>query len=169
MSARLLLRSRLLALPLLLLTAGSCTSSVDVKRALEVVDTSSGWYDAGIVDGKNKIVPQVSFRLRKTADADLDSVALNVVFRHPPAPGTNTEEEWDEVFLQKAEFSEGNQTPLLTVRTEKGYTGDPPQTRVDILNHSQFKDVRARIFAKHSSTQWIEIGMIDVQRQLLVR
>lgn len=169
MPARLPFRIRLLVLPLALLAAGACSSSVDLKSALEVVDTSSGWYDAGIVDGKNKIVPQVSFRLRKKADVDPGSVALNVVFRHPPASGTSTEEEWDEVYLQKADFSEGNQTPVMTVRTEKGYTGDPPQTRMDILNHSQFQDVRARIFAKHSSTQWVELGMIDVQRQLLVR
>jgi hypothetical protein len=169
MSARLRLPLTLCLLPLALLATAGCGSSVDIKSAVEVVDTSSGWYDAGIVDGKNKIVPQVSFRLRKKADADVGSIALNVVFRHPPAAGTNTEEEWDEVYLQKADFSEGSQTPVLTVRTEKGYTGDPPQTRMDILNHSQFRDVRARIFAKHSSTQWIEIGMIDVQRQLLVR
>jgi hypothetical protein len=169
MFARLSLRLRLVVLPLALLACASCSSFVDVKSALEVTDASGGWYDAGIVEGKNKIVPQVSFRLRKKNDADIGSISLNVVFRHPPAPGDNTEEEWDEVFLQKAEFSDGNQTPILTVRTEKGYTGDPPQSRMDILNHSQFKDVRARIFAKHSSTQWVEIGMIDVQRQLLVR
>jgi hypothetical protein len=149
--------------------AASCSRSVDVKQALEVVDASSGWYDAGIVGGKNKIVPSVSFRLKKKSDADLAGVALNVVFRHPAAPGTNTEEDWDEVFIQRAEFEGADQTNMLTVRTEKGYTGDPPQSRLDILRNSQFRDVRARIFAKYSSSQWVEIGAVDVQRQLLVR
>ena len=49
----------------------ACSRSVDVKQALEVTDTSSGWFDAGIVDGKNKIVPSVTFKLRKKPDADL--------------------------------------------------------------------------------------------------
>jgi|SRR5215207_960077 len=146
----------------------SCSRSVDIKDAIEVVDTSSGWYDAGIVDGKNKIVPSVSFRLKRKGSADVAGVALNVVFRHPGPSGT-AEEDWDEVFIQRADFRGADQTDPLVVRTEKGYTGDPPQSRLDILKHSQFRDVRARIYAKYSSSQWVEIGAVDVQRQLLVR
>jgi hypothetical protein len=151
------------------LLAVSCNSSVDVKQALEVADATSGWYDAGIVNGKNKIVPSVTFRLKKKPDADVAGIALNVVFRHPASPGTNLEEDWDEVFIQRADFKGANETDPLTVRPEKGYTGDPPQSRLDILQHSQFRDVRARIFAKYSSSQWVEIGAVDVQRQLIVR
>ena len=55
------------------------------------------------------------------------------------------------------------------VRPEKGYTGDPPQSRLDLLKHSQFRDVRARVFAKYSSTQWAEVGVIDVPRDLITR
>jgi hypothetical protein len=152
-----------------LVAAAACSRSVDVKQALEVADTSSGWFDAGIVDGKNKIVPSVTFRLKKKPDADLSGIALNVVFRHPAPAGANLEEDWDEVFIQRAEFKDADQTEPLTVRPEKGYTGDPPQSRLDILRHSQFRDVRARIFAKYSSSQWVEIGAVDVQRQLIVR
>jgi hypothetical protein len=162
------LRTLVILVPLALSSA-SCTPSADLKQALEVTDTGSGWYDAGIVDGKNKVVPTVSFRLRKKADVDLDGVSLNVVFRHPPAAGSTDEEDWDEVFIQNATFSEGSQTPLLTVRAEKGYTGEPPQSRLEMLKNSYFRDVRARIFAKHSASQWVDIGSIDVQRQLIVR
>jgi hypothetical protein len=162
------LRTLVVLIPLALSSA-SCTPSVDLEQALEVTETGSGWYDAGIVDGKNKVVPTVSFRLRKKADIDLDGVSLNVVFRHPPAAGSTDEEDWDEVFIQNATFSEGSQTPLLTVRTEKGYTGEPPQSRLEMLKNSYFRDVRARIFAKHSASQWVDIGSIDVQRQLIVR
>ncbi|MGH9373749.1 MAG: hypothetical protein ACRD15_19685 [Vicinamibacterales bacterium] len=168
MLARRLVRSLLVALPIGVLS-GSCTSSVDVKHALELTDVSGGWFDAGIKDGKNKIVPSVTFRLRKKTDVDLEGVSLNVVFRHPAAPGGNTEDEWGEVFLQNAQFTEGSRTAPLTVRTENGYTGDPPQSRLDLLKNSQFRDVRARVFAKYSSTQWVEIGTIDVPRQLITR
>ena len=74
------------ALLLAVALAAGCSRSVDVKQALEVADATSGWYDAGIVDGKNKIVPSVTFRLKKKPDADLAGVALNVVFRHPAPP-----------------------------------------------------------------------------------
>jgi hypothetical protein len=162
-------RVRVCVLLTALLTAAGCSRSVDLKQAVEVADTGSGWYDAGIVDGKNKIVPSVTFRLKKKPDVDLTGVALNVVFRHPPAADSNLEEDWDEVFIQRADFKGGNETDPLTVRPEKGYTGDPPQSRLDILRHSQFRDLRARIFAKYSSSQWVEIGTVDVQRQLIVR
>jgi hypothetical protein len=150
--------------------APGCNRSVDIKQALEVADTSSGYYDAGIVNGKNKIVPSVRFRLKKKADADLAGVALNVVFRHPAAAGTNVEEHWEDVYIQRADFKGGaNETEPLTVRAETGYTGEPPQSRLEILHNSHFRDLRAHIFAKAGSSQWVEIGTVDVQRQLIVR
>jgi hypothetical protein len=160
---------QLIGFSVLGLVCASCGAKVDVKQALEITDSNGGWYDAGIVDGKNKLVPSVSFRLRKKQDVELEGVALNVVFRHPAAPGAATEEDWDEVFLQNASFSEGNQTSVLTVRPGKGYTGDPPQTRAEMMKNSGFRDVRARIFAKANSTQWVDIGTIEVPRQLLTR
>jgi hypothetical protein len=159
----------LIGLLSLAVLSASCTSRADVRQALEVADTAGGWYDAGIVDGKNKIVPTVTFRLRKKEDANISAVSLNVAFRHPAAEGSTTEDEWDEVFLQNVQFTEGSQTAPLTVRAEKGYTGDPPQSRADLLQHSEFRDVRARVFAKSSGGQWVDLAVIDVPRQLLTR
>ena len=150
-------------------SAASCNRSVDIKEAIEVVDASGGWFDAGIVEGKNKIVPSVTFKLRKKPDADLSVIALNVAFRYVPAPGSNVEEPWEDFFVQRAEFKNGNETDPLVVRLPNGYTGEPPQSRLEMLKNSQFRDVRARIFAKYSASQWVEIGAVDVQRQLLVR
>jgi len=151
------------------LTAAACGRSVDIKQALEVADTSSGWYDAGIVDGKNKVVPSVTFKLRKKPDADLSGVALNIAFRYVPEPGSNVEEPWEDFYVQRAEFKNGNETDPLVVRLPNGYTGDPPQSRAEMLKNSHFRDVRAHIFARVTSAQWVEIGAIDVQRQLIVR
>jgi hypothetical protein len=167
MFARCPLRACLLVA--VLSAAMACNRSVDVKQSLEVTDASSGWFDAGIVDGKNKIVPSVTFKLRKKPDADLSVVALNVAFRYVPAPGSTVEEPWEDVFLQRAEFKNGNETDPLVVRLPNGYTGEPPQSRLDMLKNSRFRDVRARIFAKYSASQWVEIGTVDVQRQLIVR
>jgi len=60
-------------------------------------------------------------------------------------------------------------TKPLTFHAEHGYTTDPPQTRADILAHSQFRDMRVHIFAKHSASQWVEIGAFDIPRQLLAQ
>lgn len=156
-------------LPLVALLSSACISAVDLKQTLQVTDTSAGWYDAGIVGGKNKLVPSVMFRVRKTGDANLRGLSLNVVFKRltPGAPAT--EEEFDDVFIQNVNFTEGNQTPPITARTEAGYTGDPPQSRADMLQNSQFRDVRARVFAKIGASQWVELAAIDVARVILTK
>lgn len=153
-------------LPVALLTAASCSPTVDLKKTLQVTDLNGGWYDAGIVDGKNKLVPMITFRIHKPADVTVRSLSLNVIFKRL-SPDKKEEEDLDEVFLQKVEFSEGNSTPLLTVRPEHGYTADAPQTRAEILEHSQFRDARTIVFAKQSSTTWVDLIRYDVPRVLL--
>ena len=70
-----------LFLVLLAVAASGCGPRVDVKQALQVTDVSTGWFDAGIVDGKNKLVPHVSFRVKNTSGETVSSVQLNAVFR----------------------------------------------------------------------------------------
>jgi hypothetical protein len=156
---------------LILALAGgaSCRQNVDFKQALQVTEVSGGWYDYGIVDGKNKLVPSVSFRVRKAPDVRLRSIALNIHFKKIVSADRKEEEELDEVYLQNVEFSEGNQTAILPVRPEHGYTGDAPQTRAEMLQHSRFQDVRARVFAKQSSTTWVELLSYDLPRVLITK
>jgi hypothetical protein len=156
-------------LSIALFGAVSCGEAVDFKQSLEITDVTGGWYDYGIVDGKNKLVPSMSFRIRKKADVNLRSIAINVHFKKIVSPDRKEEAELDEVFLQSVEFSEGNQTPLLTVRPEHGYTGDPPQTRAQMLEHSQFQDVRTRVFGKQSSTTWVPLIEYEVPRVLIAK
>ena len=162
------------ALTLALVTAAGCSQPVDLKQALEMTDVSGGFRDAGIVDGRNKVVPSISFRLKKTTDRSITPLALNLSFRKlplpgvTPAPGSPTEEEWDDAFKASVTF-EGNQTAVMTFQLNAGYTGDPPQSRADILKNSHFQDVRVHIFAKHSSSQWTEIGQYTIPRQLLTQ
>jgi hypothetical protein len=155
-----------------LAAAVSCSESADLKQAIQVTDVSGGWYDFGIVEGKNKLVPSLTFRLRKSADVRLRSVSLNVHFKKiidPSKPGLEGEAEFDEVFLQTVEFTEGTQTALLTVRPPTGFTGDPPQTRAEMLQHRLFQDIRARVFAKQSSTTWVDLLAFDVPRTVLTK
>ena len=159
-------------LALLVFSAG-CSPPVDLKQALQVTDVTSGYFDAGVVDGKNKLVPSVSFKLKKSVDDSLRPLSVNVAFKQLPAagtavpPGSPGESDWDEVFLQNVPF-DGNQTALLTFKAKNGYTGDPPQTRADMLKNRYFQDVRVHVFAKHSASQWVEIATLEIPRQLLL-
>ncbi len=154
--------------------APGCGKPVDLKQTLQLTDISGGYRDAGIVDGRNKIVPTISFRLKKSTDNSLSPLSLNLAFKKLPAPGTTpapgspAEDEWDDAFQQNVPFN-GNDTGLLTYKINAGYTGDPPQSRADILKNSHFQDVRVHIFAKHSSSQWTEIGQYTLPRQLITQ
>jgi hypothetical protein len=144
----------------------SCGPKVDLKQALRLADVSTGWYDAGVVDGRNKLVPSITFRVQKTAEVNVQPLSLNIIFNRLNG---QAEEESDQVYFQKVDFAGGSQTAPLTVRPEHGYTAEPPQSRADMLRNSHFRDFRAIVFAKHSSGQWVELGRLDIQRQLLLQ
>jgi hypothetical protein len=111
--------------------------------------------------------------LKKSVDDSLRPLSVNVSFKQLPqagtavAPGSPAENDWDDVFLQNVPF-EGNQSAVLTFKAKNGYTGDPPQTRADMLKNKYFQDVRVHVFAKHSASQWVEIATLDLPRQLLL-
>ena len=144
--------------------AGGCRD-VNVQEAVQVVDLKGGWYDGGIVNGKNRLLPGISFRLEKSPNEDVGSLALNILLKQLV---NGAEQEWEDVYLQRVEFSEGNRTPLLTVRAPNGYVADPPQSRAEMLQHSQFVDARAIIFTRQGST-WIELARYDLPRTLLTQ
>lgn len=128
-----------------------------------MIELSGGYYDAGIVDGKNKLLPSVSFRLVRTGNRPR-RVTLDVHFRKIVG---NELQEFNEVLLQAIEFAEGNQTGVINARSPAGYTGDSPQSRAEMLKHGQFQDMRAVILARQSSTTWVELARFDLPRQVL--
>ena len=142
----------------------ACGKAVDLKQATQITDVSSGWFDAGIQDGKNKLVPSITFKINKNPGTDLSSLSLNVVFRV-----AGEQEHWDDVFVQSVSTSAATRPRPITVRSQCGYTGDPPQTRADMLKNSQFRDMEAQIFAKQSSSQWVELHEVKIVRQLLTQ
>jgi len=154
--------------------AAGCSKPVDLKQALQITDVVSGYHDAGVVGGKNKIVPSITFRLKKSSSDSLRPLSLNVAFKQLPqagvavAPGSPSEADFDDKFVQSVPF-DGDTTAPLTFQAEAGYTADPPQTRADILKHRLFQDMRVHVFAKHSASQWVEIATIDIPRQLLAQ
>jgi hypothetical protein len=154
------------ALALALAGASGCGAKIDVKNAVQITDIAGGWYDAGIKDGKNKLTPSVTFRVKKSIDDPIRPLALNLAFKKITPQG---EEDFDDFFVQTVSFADGNESAPLTIRTETGYTADPPQTRAQMLQHKEFQDLRVVFFAKHSSSNWVELARYDIPRKLLTR
>ena len=50
---------------------------VDLKQGLQIDIVATGWYDAGIVDGKNKLVPSITFKLKNVSDQKLPMLQVN--------------------------------------------------------------------------------------------
>ncbi len=110
--------------PVLLLLAISslgCGPTVDLTKGLQITVVETGWFDSGIVNGQNKLVPSVSFTLKNLSDRKLISLQINALFRR-----VNENEEWGSGFLTAAGsggLAPGATTPKLTVRSQLGYTG----------------------------------------------
>ena len=159
-------RAAIIALSLLpVAAAAGCSKPVDLKQAIEVTDLQSGWFDVGVVDGKNKIVPSATFRLRKKGNAEIRPVALNIIFKH----ADGSESSFEDIYIARVQFNDQGTTDAVTARSKNGYTADPPQTRADMLKNSQFRDVAIQIFAKQSSAQWVELQRVVLERQILTQ
>ena len=147
------------------LLALGCGADVDVRKALQVADVTTGWLDAGIVQGKNKLVPTISFRLQNVSDTSINVVQINGVFKR-----MQEEDEWGTVFTRvigSEGVEPGGATAPIVLRSQLGYTGEQPRT--EILQHSQFIDARVQLFAKHGSAAWVKLAEYPIERQLLTQ
>jgi len=171
--------------------AGCGGSRVATEEALSVEDITTGWLDAGIDDfGLNKLVPTISFRLANNSDESVRTLQLNGVFRRcaeafagqpepvsevspaDPTAGTCAGEiqEWGSSYLRavgREGLEAGAATEPFTMESRLGYTGE--QSRVDILQHRQFVDVKVEVFVKRGSEQWTKLGEHPIERKLLTR
>ena len=87
--------SAVAALIALIIGSAGCGRPVDLKTSLQVTDVSTGWFDAGVVNGKNKLVPSVTFHLKNVGAQPLKYVQMNVLFNLLPQ-----NEEWDAMLVE---------------------------------------------------------------------
>jgi hypothetical protein len=147
---------------LAVLASAGCGPLVDLTKGLQVLDVSTGWHDDGVVDGKNKLVPTVTFKLKNVSDQPLPVLQVNAVFRRVTDPT-----EWGAVFLavpQPAPLQPGALTQALTIKSRLGYTGEDPHA--DMLKNAQFVDAKVEIYAKYASAQWARIAEYPIERKL---
>ena len=148
----------------LLLFSAGCGPTVDLKKGLQIVDVSTGWFDAGLVNGQNKLVPTISFKLKNVSDQKLTVLQVNVLFKRVNDPA-----EWGNGFITvvgSSGLAPGATTDTLTIKSNLGYTGSD-QTRLEMLQNTHFVDARVEFFAKYGSVQWVKLGEFPVTRTLI--
>jgi hypothetical protein len=150
---------------ILLMLATVACRSVEVEKVLAVTEVRTGWYDLGVIEGKNKLVPSISLKLRDESDQPISSVQINAIFHRVGEP-----EAWGEHFVKAigtTALAPGASTPPIVLRSYLGYTGE--QSRSGMLQHTSFVDATVDIFAKHGSRTWVKLGEYTIARELLTQ
>ena len=145
------------------LAAAGCRARI-VEKDLRITDVRTGWYDTGIVNGQNKLVPSVTFRLENISQEPIQNVQLNAVFRSLDKP----DQSWGDHMVRALDddgLDAGETGGLLVLRSPLGYTSTEP--RLTMLEHSQFVDAKVEIFGRHRSRPWAKMGEFMIDRQLL--
>jgi hypothetical protein len=149
-----------------LVAAASCSPPINLAESSRIEDVVTGWYDAGITDdGKNKLVPSISFRLTNSGTRPLSSVQFNCIFRR-----IGDSDEWSTVLvrgLSDTELAPGETSEPFVVRAPQGYTGTQP--RAQLLQNRLFVDAKVEIFGKQGSAVWASLGDFQIERQLLAK
>jgi len=159
------MRRAVLAIAAALVVAG-CGHNFDVEKVLKITDVHTGWYDAGIQEGKNKLVPSISLKLQNVSDGPVESVQVNAIFRRE-----GETQAWGEHFVTAIDrdgLPAHQTTPgELVLRSNLGYTGT--ESRLQMLQNKEFVDAKVEIFGKHGSRTWQKLGEYKIDRQLLTQ
>ena len=145
------------------LASAGCGPDVDLTKGLQVEIVSTGWFDVGVVNGQNKLVPTVSFQLKNVSGQKLSALQVNARFSR-----VSEDDEWGNGFITAAGsegLKPGAATATLTLKSQLGYTGSD-QSRAEMLQNTHFVDAKVQLSAKYGSTQWKRVGEYPIARQL---
>jgi hypothetical protein len=143
-----------------------CGPVVDLSKNLQITVVSTGWFDAGIVNGQNKLVPSVTFTVTNNSDQNLPVLQINAIFRR-----VSENDEWGSGLLTVAGsegLAAGGTSKPMTIRSPLGYTGSD-QSRQEMLENKHFVDAKVELSAKYGSIQWVRVGSYPIARQLITK
>lgn len=149
-------------LAVVLLPTVGCGSQVDLSKVTEITDVHSGYIDMGIVNGKTKLVPSATVRVKNIGAATLSGFQLSAAFWRVGEDGQK-----DEVLLQHLvakDLAPGALSDPIVIRANFGYTLDG--ARADFFTHSMFVDFTIKVFGKVNGLPF-KIGEVTVDRKIL--
>ena len=150
-----------------LIAAASCGGGAQapITKLVQPVDVKTGWFDAGVENGMNKLLPTVMLSLKNVTNEPVANLQLNAVIRR-----TGETEEWGGAFVKVVGtegIPPGAQSKPIVLRSNLGYTGIEP--RAQMLKNRQFVDAHVQVFAKHGGNQWVKLGEWPIARDLLTQ
>jgi hypothetical protein len=143
----------------------SASSSQGIANLITVRDVKTGWFDAGIEHGMNKLVPTAIVTLKNVSAQNVAQVQLNAVIRR-----VGEKDEWGGAYTRAigAEgLAPGASTAPIVLRSQLGYTGVEP--RNVMLKNSRFVDAHIQLFAKYGGSSWAKLGEYPIARELLTQ
>jgi hypothetical protein len=144
------------------LGASACGPDVNLTTALELQVKESGYFDAGLKDGKTRLLPTLTFVLRNTTAEPIASVQL--LLSYIPA-GSDGELDSLTVTGIGPDALAGNATSApIVARSPVGFGLEG--ARADFFSHSMFKDFTVKVFAK-KRTGFMPLGEFKVDRRIL--
>ena len=145
--------------------AGCSAPDVDVAKVVKIAELTTGWFDVGIVDGQNKLVPSAVVTVTNTGTEKLSGLQIFLVFRFIG----ETEELGSGLVVLRGDdaLAPSATSKPITVRANWGFSGLQP--RAQMLINSHFKDARVEVFAKFGAKPFVKIGEAQVVRQLLTK
>ncbi|MEO5742487.1 MAG: hypothetical protein ABIS29_18020 [Vicinamibacterales bacterium] len=146
-------------------TACGAGANEPINKLVEPVEVKTGWFDAGVENGMNKLLPTVTLTLKNVSDEPVSNVQLNAVIRR-----VGESDEWGGAFVKAVGMEPippGGISKPIVLRSNLGYTGIEP--RAQMLKNSQFADAHVQVFAKHGGNQWTKLGEWQIAREMLTQ
>ncbi len=155
-------RAVLLACGVALLPAAGCGSQVALDKVVELTDIHSGYVDMGLVNGKTKLVPSATVRVKNIGATTLSGFQLSAAFWRVGEDGQKDETLLPHLVAK--DVAPGGVSEPFEIRANFGYTLEG--ARADFFAHSAFVDFTIKVFGKVNGRPF-RLGEVPVERKIL--
>lgn len=145
------------------LPAGGC-QAVDLATQAQIVDVQSGYYDMGLVNGKTKLVPNVTVRIRNAGADTLNGFQISASFWRTGEDGQRDELQLPHLVAKG--LAPGATSDPVLLRANFGYTLDG--ARADFFTNSGFADFTIKVFGKVGG-KIAKLGEFTIARKILAK
>lgn len=138
----------------------ACGSS-DLSKDVQVTVASSGYYDLGVIDGKTKIVPGASVRVKNIGTAPLDGFQISASFWLAGDDGMK--DEIQLMSLVAKGLAPGAESEPILLKASHGYTLDVPRSQA--FQNSLYRDFTIRVLGK-SGGRIYRLGDFKIEQRI---
>lgn len=125
------------------LVSAAC-GGADLSKAVQVNVVSSGFYDLGVIDGRTKIVPGASVRVKNVGTAPIDGFQISASFWIVGDDGMK--DEIQLMGLVAKDLAPGAESEPIVLKASHGYTLDVPRSQA--FQNTLYRDFTIRVLGK---------------------